>query len=191
MACALLLVPFSVLLSAKSPFFEGRSGLAQLTIVSGSFAGLLQAMGLSRWVFVVPMLAEQHAAAADMPEQLAAIRLIFDMLTQFGGVALGEHLGQIFTCLFIGSVALAQISATAKREKATAFFGFLSILGIGTGLGEGLAIALRTDGSLFSIATVSGYICFSLWLVLTGVCLLSQRLPLAPQTGEGYKRSIM
>ena len=170
--CAILLVPFSVWLARQLPALAEKEGLSKLAAISGALAGVLQAIGLSRWVFVVPMLASQHADPASTPELKTMIELIFNTLNLWGGVAIGEHLGQIFTCLFVGAVALAQVGTSGKLQRVTGLVGFIAVLGIGIGLGEGIAIGLQEDGSAFSLATVLGYLSFSIWMILTGIGLI-------------------
>lgn len=64
-------------------------------------AGVTQAMDLARWVFAVPGL----AAIASDPAATAAAKetaiVVFNALHQYAGVALGEHIGQIFTALWV------------------------------------------------------------------------------------------
>jgi len=191
MFCAILLVPFSIGLSKQLPALAERQGLAKLAAISGALAGVLQAIGLSRWVFVVPMLASQHAGPAATPELKNMIELIFDMLNLWGGVAIGEHLGQIFTCLFVGAIAFAQVRASGRLQRVTGLVGFIAVLGIGIGLGEGIAIGLQVDGSAFSPATVLGYLSFSLWMILTGIGLLSNSIAAVRQPDAGYNKSTM
>jgi len=50
----------------------------------------------------------------------------------------------------------------------------MAIVGIGFGLGEGLAIALEVPSDIFSIGTIIGYLAFSAWLVATGSMLMGR-----------------
>jgi len=77
-----------------------------MATAAGAASGLIQAVGLFRWVFVVPSLANAYAAADAGPAERTAIVQIFNALNQYGGVALGEHLGQILLVAWsIGIIA--------------------------------------------------------------------------------------
>ena len=191
MLCAILLVPFAVLLSKELPALATHASLSKLAMISGALAGVLQAVGLSRWVFAVPMLASQHVNPNATVEIIATTELLFETLNLWGGVAIGEHLGQIFTCLFVAAVAWAQLRATGKLPALTGLVGFVSVLGIGIGLGEGISIGLQADGSAFSLATVLGYLSFSMWLILTGIGLMKNSDPVTAQPAAGYSKSTM
>ena len=138
---------------------------------------LAQAVGLWRWVFVIPDLARIHAdpAATEAARQAAA--QAFDILNRYGGVAIGEHLGQLLTALFVLILARLQ---WAEGRRVTAGTGFATALAIAFGTTEGLAIALGGDGGAFALGTIAGFLGLTLWLVLTGLGLLrgARALPL-------------
>lgn len=159
-----------------------RPGLAVAAGLFGALAGLAQAIGLLRWVFAVPALATLHADPATDAATRASLQTGFTLLNGWGGVAIGEHLGQILT---IAWVTLATLQALSNRERLAwpaAAFAILAIAGIGIGLGEGLAIALGQDAPLLALATVAGYIAFSIWLVVLGVGLFAHSFFPARQT---------
>ncbi|QMW22325.1 DUF4386 family protein [Sandaracinobacteroides saxicola] len=131
----------------------------------GLLAGLLQAIGLSRWVFVVPAMAAAHADPMTTSAGRAAIEAAFLSLNALSGVAVGEHLGQLFTAAWVIGVAVGQNG----RLRAT---GLGSAILIILGTGEGLAIALGGDGALFSLATVGGFLLLTAWLLGSGWAVL-------------------
>jgi hypothetical protein len=49
-----------------------------------------------RWIFIVPLLSGLYTSKSDLYSK-DLIELIFLSIHQYGGVILGEHLGQIFT----------------------------------------------------------------------------------------------
>lgn len=172
MLSAVLMVPVSAALAARIGEIRQRPTLGSIALMSGAAAGTLQAIGLSRWVFVVPALARiqtDHAATEAARTQAQAS---FDLLNSWGGVAIGEHLGQIFTVLFVASLALGQLTATSRIARSASISGLLSALMITAGLGEGLAIAIGIDPGMLGLFTLVGYLAFTLWLILTGAVLL-------------------
>ncbi len=160
---ALALTPLAIALSITRSRIMLHPALAIGAALAGTAASITQAIGLFRWVFVVPALAAGHAAYADQTESA------FALLNAWGGVAIGEHMGQWFTALFILQVALLQ---RLEGLTITSLIGFAAAFLIALGTGEGLALALGASGSLFSMATVLGFVWLTLWLIATGLQLL-------------------
>lgn len=65
----------------------------------GVISVVVQFIGLLRWVFVVPVLATQYLNTTDTVSR-QAITIVFNAVHQYGGVVLGEHIGQLFTILY-------------------------------------------------------------------------------------------
>ena len=163
---ALALMPFAMAVSLTTKRLNHHTGLAIGAAVAGALAGLTQAMGLWRWVFVIPSLARTHADPAASPEAKAAAERAFEVLNLYGGVAIGEHMGQLLTALFVILFALIQ---WREAHKISAMTGFVTAATIVLGTQEGVAIALGQSGELFSIATIIGYLGLTLWLIQTGM----------------------
>lgn len=160
MLAALLLVPVAIAVSVSADRVQRWPILTLGAALAGALAGVTQAIGFARWVFVVPHLAASRDEAAFDA---------FDLLNAYGGVAIGEHLGQLLTALFV--VCLAAIQRAEGRPKLAAI-GFASAATIALGTGEGIALAISADGSLFSLATIIGFLGLSAWLVATGASML-------------------
>lgn len=157
MLSALALIPVAAGLAFANQRLARQPALAVSAAVMGALAGLLQAIGLARWVFVIPSIA---AAPAD-PDGIRA----FELLNAYGGVAIGEHLGQFLTALFVIATAAIQ---QAEGQRPLSVAGYASAVLIAIGTGEGLAIALGADGEPFSLATIGGFLGLGLWLIGSG-----------------------
>jgi hypothetical protein len=166
---ALALAPMAMALALTPARIAQKPALAIGAAIAGSLAGLAQAIGLWRWVFVVPGLARVHADAASTPEAKRAAAQTFDLINQYGGVAIGEHLGQLLTALFVVLLARMQWS---EGKRVTAGIGIATAITIAIGTSEGLAIALGQSGEAFSFATIAGFLGLTLWLIATGINLL-------------------
>jgi len=166
---ALALAPMAIALSLTPVRVAEKPALSIGAAIMGALAGLAQAIGLWRWVFVIPGLARVHADPNATADAKLAAERAFDVLNQYGGVAIGEHLGQLFTALFVLMLACLQWS---ERARISAALGFLTALAIALGTGEGLAIALGQSGELFSLATIGGFLGLTVWLIATGIGLL-------------------
>ena len=171
---ALLLVPLSIGLAMTPANRATSERLAVAAAITGSLSGMAQAIGLWRWVFVIPGLARHHAEG-DAPAKAAA-EGAFDILNSWGGVAIGEHMGQWLLVFFV--LALSAIQ-WRQGKRLTGGTGFATAVLTGIGTTEGLALALGRDGDVFSLFTIAGFLGLSVWLILTGLGLLSQRSMLA------------
>ena len=169
---ALLLVPLAVFLSFTPANRMISERLALMAALSGALSGVTQAMGLWRWVFVIPGLAQNHAEGDSAGK--AAAEGMFTMLNSYGGVAIGEHLGQWLLVFFILSLSLIQ---WRQHSFLTAVIGFLTSISIGIGTTEGLMLALGLNGEIYSLFTIAGFLGLSLWLILIGLLNLGALKP--------------
>lgn len=162
---ALLLAPLAVVLAVTPSSLKDRPGLTIGAALAGALAGFAQAIGLWRWVFVVPGLARVHTDPSTDETTRRAAEQTFDLINAYGGVAIGEHLGQILTAAF---VVLLSIGQWRDRQRVTAAIGAVAAAAILLGTNEGVAIALGHSGEMFSLATIIGFLGLTVWLIATG-----------------------
>lgn len=159
---ALLFIPAAVLLPRllvpDNPAFFGM--MATL----GVLAGLTQAVGLMRWSFLVPHLARLYTRPEASQTSREVVEVVFQAFHRYLGVALGEHLGYLFTSGWTALIAYRII----LRSQITWFgwIGLLIALGILAGALE--PAGFKPAGRVNAIA----YLLWSLWLVALGVILL-------------------
>lgn len=169
MLSAVAMVPLAFALALTPSRVAAAPARAIGAAIAGALAGITQAIGLARWVFVVPGLAAVHGdAAAEAATREAGARA-FALLNQYGGVAIGEHLGQLMTALFVALVASLQ---WREGRRVTAALGLLTAAAIAGGTGEGVALALGQPGDTFALATIAGFLGLTLWLIATGIGLM-------------------
>ena len=168
MLTALALIPVSALLAAQ--LAPAGPTLLLLGLVLGAAAGLVQAIGLARWLFLVPTLARSYAEATTDAQRTAVI-VVFEAANRFMGVAIGEHLGYLLTGAWTSVVGLALVSS----PDAPDLLGWLGV-GLGVALAFGsLEFVGRSGPRGWSIAervVPIAYIGWSLWLLALGVVLL-------------------
>ena len=115
------LLPAFILLGQK---LENKTASARLATTLGVIGLIVQIVGLLRWTFVVPVLAETFVNATDDSTKAATI-LAFKTIHQFAGVLLGEHLGQLFSIAWT-----VLISFTLLKQKMIprwlGVFGFIA-----------------------------------------------------------------
>jgi hypothetical protein len=95
------LLPAYILLGQN---LENKSPLIRVATTIGVVGLIVQMVGLLRWTFVVPILADSFVNAQNEATKAAAI-MAFKTIHQFGGVLLGEHLGQLFTIIWTVSLS--------------------------------------------------------------------------------------
>lgn len=172
MLCALMLAPFSAAFALTPKRITARPMLAVGAATVGVAAALAQAIGLSRWVFVVPGLSSTHLDPTASTDARLFAERTFHMLGQSMGVGVGEHIGQLLTALFIALAASLQWN---ERQRFSSGIGFAAAATMTIGTGEGLAIALGAAGDAYAMATVVGFLAMTAWLIASGVALLRRK----------------
>lgn len=163
MFAAAWLVPTAGWLSAVT---AQRGVITTMALACGVAAGLAQAIGLARWVFVVPGL------AAAPPSE--TVTLLFQAIHQYGGVAIGEQLGQFFTVLWVLQLSTAQAKGGLPVRWAS-LVGVIAGAMILVGLTEAYATVLPFDPGPLALAAPLGFMLLSVWMLITGVGLLLAR----------------
>ena len=167
MVSGLLFVPLSYSLAAvllNNPPVFSLSLLKGLGITTAVF----QALGFSRWVFVVPYLSEQYRLT---PENRPAISLLYEVLNRYLGMTVGEHLGFLSMggWMLVLSTLLWRENRFGKRLAITGLLiGILLILSIAEHFGGAGAAFF---GTLNFIANTA----WSLWMLLLGVFVLMRK----------------
>ncbi|MBL8545660.1 MAG: DUF4386 domain-containing protein [Hyphomonadaceae bacterium] len=163
---ALALVPLAFALTLTRKRVADAPGLAIGAAIAGALSALAQAIGLWRWVFVVPGLARVHSDAAAGDEAKRAAERTFDLINQYGGIAIGEHLGQLLLAIFVVCLGALQLR---ERKFVTGGLALLTATAIVVGTGEGLMLALGQSGEGFALVTIGGFVGLTLWLIATGI----------------------
>lgn len=173
MLTAVGFVPIAVLL----PRVLGLGGaLAATSVVFGVLAGAVQFVGLARWPFLVPYLAETYLDPQASPAAREATGVTFQAFNQYAGGAIGEHLGYLFTAVW--TLLLAAGLHRVLRRPWLAALGAVSGLGIAVGMLEPLGV--ETAGLINAVA----YSAWALWLVILGVLVLRGSQKHSPPAGE-------
>jgi hypothetical protein len=168
MLSGLLLIPAVVLLGQAL----GLRGIVPLAVTTGVLAGLVQMLGLLRWVYLVPSLARMNADPALGSGEREATLAVFRAMHQYLGVGVGEHLGYLFTGIWSILTGVAVIGA----ESIPAWIGWAGIV-VGAGLIMGSAEFLGPNEErgwpLAGTAIPILYVAWSLWLLAMGVALIT------------------
>jgi hypothetical protein len=131
----------------------------------GVLAGVVQVLGLIRWSFLVPTLAEMYTHPEATQATRDSVQVVFQAFHRYTGVAIGEHLGYIFTSFWTVMLCLA-IMQTTVVSPLYGWLGLIPALGVLVGVLE--ETNFKAAGAINAIS----YILWSVWLVAFGVALL-------------------
>jgi hypothetical protein len=160
------LLPAYILLGQK---LESKGSLVRLATNLGIVGLIAQMVGLLRWTFVVPVLSNAFVNAPDEATKSAAV-IAFKTIHQFGGVILGEHLGQLFT---IAWTILMSVTF-AKLKLMPTWINWLGLISA--------FIYLMAQAELFAtvipgmpawnMAGLIGSTLWLIWLIVIGIRLI-------------------
>jgi hypothetical protein len=156
---ALLLIPIAALL----PSALGMSEIsARLSLLFGGLAGFAKALGITRWIFLMPGLASAYLAPGATDDRRQAIGVVYEAFNAYAG-GVGEILG---VGLFAGVWTLILSAALIRTGKTV-----LGFAGIGAAL-----LLLSTMPSVIGIEvpillTLSGII-WQFWTLALAISLL-------------------
>ena len=132
---------------------------------------IVQMIGLLRWTFVVPILANNFVFGDDVGKEVS--KALFQVVHQYGGVVLGEHLGQLFTIIWV--VGTTKILHDLKIAPMWLTLpGYVSSLIYLLAQGELFATVIPS----FPVWDLAGPLGSTLWLIWTtalGILLLTQK----------------
>lgn len=163
------LIPAYILIGQK---FEHKAPSVRIATTIGVIGLLVQMIGLLRWTFVVPVLAD--AFVNDTNDALKAAAIVsFKTMHQFGGVILGEHLGQLFTIAWTLMITIS----FAKLNMMPKWIHGLGILSA--------SIYLLAQAELFAtvikgfpvweMAGFVGSTLWLLWLIIVGIQFIKNK----------------
>lgn len=163
------LIPAYILLGQwlekKAPFVRWATSIG--------VAGLIvQMIGLLRWVFVAPVLSDIYATGSETAKETAITG--FRIVHQFGGVLLGEHLGQLFTIIWTVAICLV-FWKTGLFSKRLAVFGWVASSIYLLAQAELLATVLPGFPA-WEPAGFLGSTLWLMWVVAVGIGLLRKKL---------------
>jgi hypothetical protein len=166
---AVLLAPAVVLVSAT--LADADPTVLALATAIGLLAALVQFLGLVRWPFAVPHLARLAVGPATTPATRDAVEVVFQTLNRYLGVAVGEHLGYLFTGAWTALAGVALI----QSEVLHPLFGIIGlllaplfVLGSLEFVGPFEPRGWKLAGTVVPFA----YIGWSVWLLALGIALL-------------------
>jgi hypothetical protein len=175
---ALLFIPASILLQKT---IDSESPYLAIATMMGTISGVLQAIGLMRWVFVIPILAKLYTEPAASKTTREAVSVAYQTIHQYGGVAIGEQLGQ--TLLIGWTIGVGTAMLRSPLFKAwVAWYGLFTTPLLLIGQNE-LFSTVITLIPVIELTPI-GFILWEIWLLIVGISLIlvpKSRLDIQPQ----------
>lgn len=174
MLTAVLFIPLAVLVHRvlarpDTPFMA-------IATAFGITAGIVQFLGLIRWPFLVPYLADTYLDPESSESTRESSVVVFEAFNRYAGVAVGENLGYLFTATWTALAAIAMLGSAVPWRSWLAGLGMIAAAGILIGTLE--PAGFDAAGNI----VVFGYILWSIWLAVFGVFVLRTRSLGSPTT---------
>lgn len=163
MLTALLFIPVAVLLH---PFLtRADAKYVFLATTLGVLAGIVQVLGLMRWAFVTPYLAQTYLAVGATQATRDMVEIVFQTLHRYAGMGIGETLGYVFTGGWVLLISFAMFKSRYFK-KWLGWIGVVLALAIFVGIFEWMGLPLA--GTINAL----GYTLWAVWLIVVGVFVL-------------------
>jgi len=150
----------------KYPFLETATTI-------GVIGGIVQIVGLLRWVFVVPVIARLYTDPGTASATKESLPALFMVVHQYGGVILGEHMGQFLTIIWVSMIS-AIIYKSPLFAKWVAWLGWIASAVFILAQTELFATVIP-DFPVISWAGLYGSLLWLLWIIVVGVYLIKNK----------------
>ncbi len=155
-----------VLGKEKSPFLETATTI-------GVVGGFVQIVGLLRWVFVIPVIARLYTDPTTDTATKESLSALFMVVHHYGGVVLGEHMGQFLTVIWVSMIS-AIIYRSPLFAKWVAWLGWITSAIFILAQTELFATVIPSF-PVISWAGLVGSLLWLLWMIVVGVYLLGSK----------------
>ncbi len=156
----------------KHPLLETATAFGLVGLV-------LAVVGLTRWMFVVPVLSRLYTDPGSSETLRASSLVAFQVIHQYGGVVLGEHISQFMTVLWMALISGMMFRSTLFRAWQ-GWLGLVAALIYFLGQGELLATVIPGFPQV-PAAGLIGSLLWLLWMIVLGIALLRYKPAMASQ----------
>ncbi len=162
---ALLFIPVAM---GFEKLLSGAQSADTARFAIGLASALVQTVGLLRWVLVVPALASSFVAPDLTQSMRESLTLAFDVVHRYGGMVLGEMVGQL---LLAGWTALVALPLYRKR-LVPRWIGVIGLLTVPLWIVGQTELLHGVAPAIPSIEVIPlAFMAWELWLLLVAVAL--------------------
>ena len=149
---------------------KDETPIGLIALFFGSVGAVVQMFGLLRWPFVVSGLARVYTDSLATSAAKEAVAVVFQAVHQYGGVVLGEHIGQLFTILWMVVLSLS-IWHSRLFPRWFPISGFIASFVYALAQGRLLATAMP-GFPVWEAVGLIGSLLWLAWLIALGIFLL-------------------
>jgi hypothetical protein len=165
-----LMIPISLLLhrilSNKNPM------LLTTATTFGVITGIVQVLGFIRWVFLAPFLVNTYFDPNSSQATKDAVLVMQEAFNRYAGVAVGEHLGWVFTGTWL--VLLGIFVAQNRARVLKPWMGY-AVVSLGLMMLVSSAEQFGYEPPFVAWSFIVGYGGFFTGLLILGIYLLFAR----------------
>lgn len=165
---ALMFIPVAIGLGKVATKSESSSNIINILAISSA---LVQAIGLLRWVFVVPILAGITTNQASSEAAVTSSVQIFGVLHQFAGVLLGEFIGQLLVALWTLFIVI-KIYSTNALPRIMVYIGAITLPLWILGMSEHLHTVMPDINVIAT--TPAAFMLWEAWLLGCAIIMLKK-----------------
>jgi len=172
MAFAVMGLPLLIAYVMIGQQLQNKSIHVKWATTLGIISGVAQIIGLLRWVFVVPLIADSYVNAGNENEKGMAV-IAFKTVHQFGGVLLGEFIGQLFTIIWTIIISTVLLKS-AYFPKWVCWLGIIAAVIYFMAQAELLATVIP-GFPYWGAAGFIGSTLWLVWLIITGIFFMKKK----------------
>jgi len=148
---------------------ENKFYFVRWATILAVISGVVQIIGLLRWTFVVPVIAKTFVITQDESIK-ETCKIVFQIVHQYGGVVLGEHIGQLFTIAWVIMIS----SAFHKLKLMPNWIIWLGYTSAGIYLlaQAELFATVIPDFPVWDLAGLIGSSLWLIWMIIVGIKFL-------------------
>jgi hypothetical protein len=144
---------------------ENKLNFVRWATTLAVISGIVQIIGLLRWSFVVPILAKTYVTSQNETIK-ESCKIVFQAVHQYGGVVLGEHIGQLFTIAWV--VMITSAFKTLKlMPKWIIWFGYILAFVYLMAQAELFATVIP-NFPVWDLAGLIGSTMWLIWMIIIG-----------------------
>lgn len=151
-----------------------RSYFLETATTIGVIGFVVQVIGLLRWVFVIPVIARLYTDPTTAAATKDSLSALFMAIHQYGGVVLGEHIGQFFIIIWMSMIS-AILYKSPLFAKWVAWLGWIAAAIYLLAQTE-LFVTVIPDFPVFGWAGLYGSLLWLLWMIVLGVYLIKNNV---------------
>jgi hypothetical protein len=146
----------------------GKKSLSlQFATVSGIIAGLANALGFVRWMWLVPNLAGMYLDPHATEVTREAVKITFESFHLYAGFSIGEHFGMSLLGIW-GVIISCKLLGTKLLNRWLAWIGIAVSAGVAFGALEGFGI----EAAGLVVALCSNL--WGIWMIAAGIIFIAR-----------------